>query len=576
MSTETSDSNNSSLAKASNKKYTSTDFMVHLLHDSGKMRPEDERKYYEKNNHSDNRSASSEDLTSYVKSDADNKKNSDSNDHGNNGNSGNSIFQKSFGNQNYKFNDENGKDEKNDKKDLPDDYDNYNELSEEGKMLKRLDMLRKLGELAQYKVKLSQNYNMNSDYFTMKYEYQLHTNIRAKQNFVNWTSSLMLNCIYGVEILNEKYNPFQLKLTGWSEQINADISNYYDIFGEIYEKYNKPGKSMSPELKLVMMLGGSALKFHLNNVAVSNRLGLQFGGPSNGIGGMPGSQPVQGQDPRILEQMRQQAMTDRIREENKKQAEVLQKKSEEQHEMAAKQMQDMLMLQQKQNEFTEKQALQRKKLEEFERMKSILEQQQQPKPQNAISSGFSSVNASMNSPVSNFMGNPPNQMNQFNQMNNSMNQMNQMNNPMNAYAQQRRVEIDQQLQAMKNNLNNIKQKSQDMRDMNAERIYSGVQQPNKKKSDGITIDTSSSASKSSRSDTSTSSSSSSSSDTSSSSTSSSSSVERSNQKSKSSKSTLSSKKNSERNNVEKSLSSRNNQSTFSKRKYKRAGITIET
>ena len=65
---------------------------------------------------------------------------------------------------------------------IPEDYDNYNELSEEGKMLKRLDMLRKLGELAQYKVKLSQNYNMNSDYFTMKYEYQLHTNIRAKQN----------------------------------------------------------------------------------------------------------------------------------------------------------------------------------------------------------------------------------------------------------------------------------------------------------------------------------------------------------------------------------------------------------
>ena len=67
-------------------------------------------------------------------------------------------------------------------------------------MLKKLDMLRKLGELAQYGVKLSQNYNMNSDYFAMKYEYELHKNIRAKQNSVNWMSSLMLNCIYGIEI----------------------------------------------------------------------------------------------------------------------------------------------------------------------------------------------------------------------------------------------------------------------------------------------------------------------------------------------------------------------------------------
>ena len=113
------------------------------------------------------------------------------------------------------------------------DYDNYNELAPEAQMLKKLDMLRKLGELAQYGVKLSQNYNMSSDYFTMKYEYELHKNIRAKQNSVNWMSSLMLNCIYGVEILNDKYNPFDLKLKNWSEQINADINNYYDIFGEI-------------------------------------------------------------------------------------------------------------------------------------------------------------------------------------------------------------------------------------------------------------------------------------------------------------------------------------------------------
>ena len=181
-------------------------------------------------------------------------------------------------------------------------------------MLKKLDMLRKLGELAQYGVKLSQNYNMNSDYFTMKYEYELHKNIRAKQNFINWTSSVMLNCIYGVEILNEKYNPFELKLTGWSEQINADISNYYDVFGEIYEKYNKPGKAMSPELRLILMLGGGALKFHLNNIAISNKPNF------------PQQNPNPQQDPRLIEQMRQQALLDRMKEDNKNKGEILKKK----------------------------------------------------------------------------------------------------------------------------------------------------------------------------------------------------------------------------------------------------------
>ncbi len=199
MSSDTSDSNNSSYTKntaAKQKTNFTTDYMVNYLQDSNKLIDENERQYYHKSE--DNRSNTSDDINSYI-TDNNTKKYSESHSpSGNNGNSGNgsggsgnhgeNIFQKSLqGQQNYKFDNNNQQPET--KKEIPDDYDNYNELSEEGKMLKRLDMLRKLGELAQYKVKLSQNYNMNSDYFTMKYEYQLHTNIRAKQNFVNWTSS---------------------------------------------------------------------------------------------------------------------------------------------------------------------------------------------------------------------------------------------------------------------------------------------------------------------------------------------------------------------------------------------------
>ena len=242
------------------------------------------------------------------------------------------------------------------------EYDNYNELSPEAQMLKKLDMLRKLGELAQYGVKLSQNYNMSSDYFTMKYEYELHKSIRSKQNSVNWMSSLMLNCIYGVEILNEKYNPFDLKLKNWSEQINADINNYYDVFGEIYEKYNKPGKNMSPELKLILMVSGSALKFHLNNTLLSQPGKIELGSNSNYI-----------QDPVLLDKMRQQAVSDRIRQETEKNNDILRQKAEKEHELVHKQVGDMLYLQQKKQELD---VEQQRKLNEFEQMKQFLESQQ--------------------------------------------------------------------------------------------------------------------------------------------------------------------------------------------------------
>ena len=42
---------------------------------------------------------------------------------------------------------------------------------------------------------------------------------------------------------------------------------------------------MSPELKLALMIGGSALKFHLNKVALSSKMGIpnpQFNGVANG------------------------------------------------------------------------------------------------------------------------------------------------------------------------------------------------------------------------------------------------------------------------------------------------------
>ena len=141
--------------------------------------------------------------------------------------------------------------------------------SEEELNLAKLDMLRKLGELThQHGVKLSQNYSMNSDYKAMKYEYELHKSIRDKHNGVKWLSNLMLNVCWGVELANENFNPFEFKLKGWSEQMNDDIDEYYDVLGELYEKYFKSGKPIPPELKLVLMIGGSAVKFHIAHTAL--------------------------------------------------------------------------------------------------------------------------------------------------------------------------------------------------------------------------------------------------------------------------------------------------------------------
>ena len=375
----------------------STDYMPNLLQDSQKMLPLDQRilfKRQEYENYSssekkekekeidrDDYSHNSDKLSDYMTNDGENIANSASNKYSNTqlyGNT-NSFFSNANPNtQNYKSNDEEKKPEVNENKEgkeniFNDNYDDYNELSPDRQMLKRLDMLRKLGELVQYGVKLSQNYNMNSDYFAMKYEYELHKNIRAKQNSVNWMSSLMLNCIYGIEILNEKYNPFDLKLKNWSEQINADINNYYDVFGEIYEKYNQPGKNMAPELKLVLMISGSALKFHLNNTLLSQNNKLP-----------PNLAQPEVQDPALLEQMRAKAAYDKIKEETLKNNELLKEKANKEHEQALKQMNDMMFLQNKKLELQKQEEENQRKVAEFAKMKMLLEQQNTQNTQNKM------------------------------------------------------------------------------------------------------------------------------------------------------------------------------------------------
>jgi hypothetical protein len=147
------------------------------------------------------------------------------------------------------------------KEDIKDDPSTW---SHHEMKIKKLDMLRKLGELAQRGVKISQNYSMESDYETMKFEYDLHTGIRAKNNSVNWMSNMLIGIVKGVEMLNDNVNPFDIKFENtWSNKVTHDINDFQDVLGELYEKYTVPGKSMSPELKLFLMLSGSAISVQM-------------------------------------------------------------------------------------------------------------------------------------------------------------------------------------------------------------------------------------------------------------------------------------------------------------------------
>jgi hypothetical protein len=137
-------------------------------------------------------------------------------------------------------------------------------MSKEELLREKFKYLRKLEALEKKGVELSKKYNMDSSLQEMMGEYETIMEEKSKQNSVKFQGNMLMAIINGIEFLNNKFDPFDIKLDGWSEQVQENINDYDDIFGELHEKY-KSKASMAPELKLLFQLGGSAMMVHMTN-----------------------------------------------------------------------------------------------------------------------------------------------------------------------------------------------------------------------------------------------------------------------------------------------------------------------
>jgi hypothetical protein len=137
-------------------------------------------------------------------------------------------------------------------------------LTKEEMLREKFKYLRKLEALEKKGVELSKKYSMESSLQEMMGEYETIMDEKTKQNSVKFQGNMLMAIINGMEFLNSKFDPFDIKLDGWSEQIQENITDYDEIFGELHEKY-KSKATMAPELKLLFQLGGSAMMVHMTN-----------------------------------------------------------------------------------------------------------------------------------------------------------------------------------------------------------------------------------------------------------------------------------------------------------------------
>lgn len=150
------------------------------------------------------------------------------------------------------------------------------------------DLLAKLTALERRGVNLSRTYDMNSSLDELRGEYGRIKATRELENSIKFQRKMLMASVTAIEFLNNRFDPFDVELEGWSESVHENVDEYDEVFEELYEKY-KGKAQVAPEIKLMMMLGGSAFMFHLTKTMFKSSI--------------PGMDEILRQNPEIARQV---------------------------------------------------------------------------------------------------------------------------------------------------------------------------------------------------------------------------------------------------------------------------------
>lgn len=128
---------------------------------------------------------------------------------------------------------------------------------------KKFELIYKIKALAKKGIAEPYGVDMSSSIGDIELVYNEMYESYNRKNSVALQRKMLVMSATLVEFLNNRYDPFDFKLDGWSESVYDSINNeeYDEVLEELHEKYKSKAK-MAPEVKILMMLGGSAFMHH--------------------------------------------------------------------------------------------------------------------------------------------------------------------------------------------------------------------------------------------------------------------------------------------------------------------------
>jgi hypothetical protein len=127
----------------------------------------------------------------------------------------------------------------------------------------KADLLNRIARLAKKGLHTSARLTVYSDIDDIRAEYKrLMYSVEVEQS-IKFQRRMLVACVSGIEFLNKRFDPFDLELDGWSENVIESQEDYDTVFEQLFQKY-RTKVNVAPEIKLMFMVGGSAMMFHMS------------------------------------------------------------------------------------------------------------------------------------------------------------------------------------------------------------------------------------------------------------------------------------------------------------------------
>lgn len=141
--------------------------------------------------------------------------------------------------------------------------------------IRKIELLRIFTELKRQGFVISQEYSMSSSLHTMEQEYDILKSSKMKKQALKLSQGFLINAVQTLEFLNTRFDPMGVDLIGFSEVVSLGVDDYNEVLDELYEKYKQYGRKVEPEIKLMLMIGGSAASFHASKTLLKNVPGME-------------------------------------------------------------------------------------------------------------------------------------------------------------------------------------------------------------------------------------------------------------------------------------------------------------